>query len=152
HALPRELAPGVMWVGDCTPVPLGERMTHSYSSVYVVSGDEAAVLVDTGLSKDWPAINRQLGELAAAGRVAPIKYLFPSHPEAAHSGNIGRLLQKYPEAVVIGETRDYHLVFPGCDDRLRPLPINETFDLGGRTMRTLPALFKDLVCSMWVLD
>jgi flavorubredoxin len=120
--------------------------------MYVVSGRRFSLLVDTGPPKDWREIEAQLDELIVHGRIAPVRYLVPTHPEVAHAGNLGRLLQKFPDAVAIGEMRDYHLVFPEFAGRMHAAPAGHELDLGGRRVRLMPAIFRDLGASIWAYE
>jgi flavorubredoxin len=149
--LPRELAPGVTWLGNCLPVELGDDVIHGYSSVFLVEGETSAVIVDTGHPKDWDDVSAQLDEVRGPDS-PPVEYLFPTHPEVAHAANLGLLLDKFPESVVIGDTRDYHLVFPHHVDRLRPAEAGTEYDLGGTSFVLLEAVIRDLVPSLWAYD
>jgi flavorubredoxin len=149
--LPRQLVPGICWIGNCDRVQVGSVATHSYNSVYVVSGETSSLIVDTGLAKDWRVIERQLDEHLASG-VPPVTHLFPTHFETAHASNLGRLLEKFPDARVYGDVRDYHLIFPEFEDRLLGSGVDDEVDLGGRTLVFLKAIFKDMVTSLWAFD
>jgi glyoxylase-like metal-dependent hydrolase (beta-lactamase superfamily II) len=48
-----------------------------------------------------------------------------------HTGNLPRLLDKYPEALAVGALEGYELYFPGYEARFRPAGPGETLDLGG---------------------
>ena len=80
EGLPRQLTPGTVWLGDCliTPLPDG-TLEHSFSSAYLVSGDDRSLLVDTGHPKDWAVIEHQLEELLPER--PPLEWIFPTHPE-----------------------------------------------------------------------
>jgi hypothetical protein len=49
--LPREIAPGILWLGDCM-LWTGRVLEHSYTGVLLVSGSEHSLLIDTGHPKD----------------------------------------------------------------------------------------------------
>jgi flavorubredoxin len=151
NPLPRELAPGVFWLGDCLEQLYQGRVLHGYNSVYLVSGTRSSLLVEAGHPQDLPVIERQLDELLAGG-LPPLEYLFTTHQETPHAGGLGRLLDRYPQATACGDVRDLHLVFPGREDRLRPLPIGASIDLGGtRFVCVEPVLF-DLPSTRWGFD
>lgn len=149
--LPRQLTPGTVWLGDCliTPLPDG-TLEHSFSSAYLVSGDRASLLVDTGHPKDWAVIEQQLNGLLTDR--PPLEWIFPTHPEVTHSGNLGRLLATFPDARVCGDVRDYQLLFPAHADRLVPMVIGDEIDLGGRRIVLVEAVFRDLVSTQWAYD
>ena len=85
--LPREMAPGLTWLGTCLEVlpriqgaylkHAGSSILHAHQSFYLVAGERATAIVDTGQPQHWPAIERQL-ERALAGRT--LNYVFPTHP------------------------------------------------------------------------
>jgi flavorubredoxin len=154
RTLPRELAPGLVWIGNCSGGEgrgLAPSMVHSNNSVYVVSGTERSLLVDTGHPKDWAVVERQLDGLLAGG-IPPVAYIFPTHVEPVHAGNLGRLLEKFPDAVVCGDVRDYHLVFPQFADRLVATEAGEGLELGGRRIELLDAIFHDSLTTRWAYD
>ncbi|MDV3126468.1 MBL fold metallo-hydrolase [Mycobacterium sp. 21AC1] len=149
--LPRNLAPGVHWLGGCLQQPYQGKMFHSYNSVYVVSGTKKSVVVETGFPGDIDLIESQLDQLISS--VAPIEYVFSTHPETPHAGGVGRLLDKYPSAVAIGGVQDLHLAFPQFADRIE-VPTGETlhYDLGGRTFRIVGGVIRDLMPTYWGFD
>jgi flavorubredoxin len=149
--LPRQLADGLFWLGDCQLVPLPDgSIEHSYSSTFLICGDDRSMLVDTGHPKDWPVVESQLDPLLADA--PPLEWIFPTHPEVTHSGNLGRWLHKFPDAKMCGEARDYHLVFPKYADRMVAVEVGDEIDLGNRPIVFVDAVFRDLVSSIWAYD
>lgn len=146
--LPRELAPGIFWLADCLPVEHDGEIVHGYSSTYLVAGSDASLLVDTGHPKDWPSICDQLDVCHRRG-APPLRYLVPTHAEVPHAGNLASLLARYPDALAYGDIRDYHLFFPGIEQRLVPRRAGDTIDLGTTTFVFVEAVLKDLVTSLW---
>jgi flavorubredoxin len=149
--LPRPLAPGVTWLGECLVLPYRGTVLHSYHSLYLIAGERASLIVDTGHPKDWAAVDRQL-DAALGPEVAPVRYLFPTHAEVPHSANLGHLLDKFPDAKACGDVRDYHLIFPGCEGRLVPMAVGDELDLGGTRFVFVEAIVRDLVTSVWGYD
>jgi len=154
--LPRELAPGVTWLGDCMlfPTPQGlklGKLEHSYTAVFLVSGEDSSLLVDTGHPKDWVVVRTQLDALFEAS-VPPLKYIFPTHFEVTHSGNLGRLLRRFPEARAVGNIRDFELIFPDLAGRMDHKEVGDSVDLGARRFVFVDAVFKDLVSTLWGYD
>jgi flavorubredoxin len=149
--LPLKLANGLFWLGDCQLVPLPDgSIEHSYSSTFLVCGEERSMLIDTGHPKDWPVVERQLDELLADA--PPVEWIFPTHPEVTHAGNLGRLLHKLPGARMCGDARDFHLVFPRYADRMVSVEVGDEIDLGNRPIVFVDAVFRDLVSSIWAYD
>jgi flavorubredoxin len=149
--LPREIAPGVFWLGTCTVFPYEGRMLHAYASVFVIAGEEHSIVIEAGQTKDQLVLERQLDELMSRGIPEP-KYLFVSHNEVPHSGGIGRFLARFPEAIACGEVTDLHLVFPEYVDRLQVLDPGDRLPLGGRDFVVVEAVFRDLAYTRWGYD
>jgi flavorubredoxin len=150
-SLPREFAPGVWWLGGC----LGdggffEEPVHFHVSAYVVKGSERAAIFDTSMPAFWPQLERDLDQILGE---RPLDYVVPSHPESAHGGNVGSLLDKYPAAVAAGDMRDYHLYYPEHADRLRQVDPGVELDLGGGYgLVLLDAVIEDLPNSIWAYE
>lgn len=155
--LPRLVLPDLAWVGGCSnssawPGPASKRrpITHEPCLAYVILGATKTLMVDTGHFAHWYSLEGQL-ESVLQGRT--LDYVFPSHQEIPHSGNLGRLLRKYPKAIAVGDVRDYHLFHPEVAlDRLVPMKHGERLDLGDREFVVLDAIWKDLSGSMWAYD
>lgn len=150
NPLPRELAPGINWLGQCTGIMYQGRELHGYQSSYLVAGSEASALVEQGLTCDAPAIQAQLERLTPD--VPPIKYLFISHHESPHAGGVGWFLERYPEALACGNVVDLHLIFPEFEDRLLPLDPGDRLDLGGTELEVVEAVFRDMPYTRWAFD
>lgn len=149
EGLPRALTDRLYWLGDCLERvhPSGVRL-HTYHSAFVVAGDERAAVIDTGHPKDWAVIAEQIDQLHEQG-VPQVGYIVPTHPEVPHSANAGRWLAKYPDAELVGEIRDYHLIFPEHTDRFRAVEEGGELHLGGATLRFVEAVIRDLVPTVW---
>ncbi len=148
---PRTLVDGVHWLTDCLVMQHEGETIHAYSSAYLVEGDTRSLIVDTGHPKDWASIEAQLETLEAAG-VPPVEHVFPTHAEVPHAANLGRVLDRYPDAVAVGDVRDYHLFFPEFADRFVAMESGEAIDLGGTQFCLIDAAIKDLVTSLWAYD
>lgn len=148
--LPRELAEGVFWLGDCLEQRANGKIYHTYNAAFLLVGTEASMLVETGHPKDFPLIDKQLRELLV-GR-PPLKYLFVTHQETPHSGGLGRVLSRYPEAILCGDTADYHLAFPQFADRMMEMKNGDEIDLGGRSFVAVEPVVRDLRTTWWGFD
>jgi flavorubredoxin len=155
--LPRKVLPDLCWLGGCSnssawPGPAAKRrpITHEPCSAFLILGSEKTLLLDTGHFAHWYSFEGQL-ETMLQGR--GVDYIFPSHQEIPHSGNLGRLMQKFPNAITVGDVRDYHLFHPEIgQERLRPMAHGERLNLGDREWIFLDAFWKDLSGSMWGYD
>lgn len=124
---------------------------HNYNSVYLVCGEESSLLVEAGHPQDLPVIEAQLETILGRGG-PPLRYVFCTHQETPHSSGIARILHRHPEVQVCGDVRDYHLFFPGCEDRLRPMAPGESIDLGGTRLVIVEAVIRDLLSTQWGFD
>jgi flavorubredoxin len=151
NPLPREVASGVYWLGDCIKVTYAGRTLHAYDSVFLIAGEHSSMLVEAGHPQDMHLVERQVNMLLERG-VPDLKYLFLTHTETPHAGGVGRLLDRFPDTLACGDTVDLHLVFPQFADRLLPLDPGDTLDLGGRTFTTVEAVFRDHITTRWGFD
>lgn len=151
NPLPRELVSGVHWLGDCLAQPYQGKLLHGYNSAYLVCGTDRSALVEAGHPQDLPAIESQLERLLATG-LPPLEYVFTTHQETPHAGGIGRLLTRYPDAVVCGDVRDFHLAFPVYEDRLVTLKVGDAIDLGGTSLVMVDAVIRDYISTLWAFD
>lgn len=146
---PRCVAPGVFWLGGCLSAYSAGGEVHYHVSSYLVVGSRASILVDTGDPAHRELVLAQL-DAALAGRT--LDYVFPTHPEIPHAGNLPAILERYPSARVVGDVRDYWLHYPefvGRFDARRP---GDRIDLGGREFRFVPAYIRDLENTLWGHD
>lgn len=149
--LPRQLAPGLFWLGDCQQAPYKGTFLHGYNSCYLLSGTDASIIVEGGLAKDLDEIERQLDVLVARG-VPEVRHVFVTHAEPPHSSGIGRFLDRFPAARLSGDLRDLHLVFPQFADRFSTLGVGDEIDLGGTSLRMVDAVLRDLPATLWGFD
>lgn len=152
YTLPRELRPGVFWLGDCLEQKARGRTYHSYNAAFLLVGTESSCLIETGHPKDFPVIDRQMNELLGDGKRPPLRHLFLTHEETPHSGGLGRVLQCYKDVLVHGDVSDYHLAFPQYADRLRSMEEGDEIDLGGRRLRAVEPIIRDLRTTWWGFD
>ena len=146
--LPREVSPGVFWLGECLEQRERGKIYHSYNAAFLLIGETASMLCETGHPKDFPAIERQMAEILARG-APPLKYLFLTHQETPHSGGLGRVLDRYPDLTIHGEMSDYHLAFPEHADRLHWMKMGDSLDLGGTKFIAVESIIRDLRTTLW---
>jgi flavorubredoxin len=149
HRLPREVAPGTFWLGVCLEIEEKGHPLHNHNSCYLLRGRNASVLVDTSMPYGWPTIRKDIAEVLQ-GR--PLDYVFPTHPEAPHMGNLGPLMAEYPNLRIVGDLRNYHLYYPEQQDRFKPMSRDAELDLGGRRLRLVDAVIHDLPNGFWGYD
>lgn len=150
NPLPRELSPGLFWIGDCIEHPYRGEKLHMYNSAYLLRGERGSMMMESGLPLHLPVIEYQLGQLL--NEASDLKYIWVSHQETPHAAGIGRLLTRYPDATLRGDVRDYHLFFPSLEDRFEVLEIGESIDLGDTNVTIVEPIIKDLLSTQWAFD
>lgn len=146
---PRLLGNGVAWLGGCLTANAQGTPVHYHVSCYLVVGSTRTILVDTGDPAHRGIVLQQVSSVLG-GR--DLDYVFPTHPEIPHAGNLPALLDKYPGAKVVGDVRDYALHYPEYVDRLQAQEAGSSLDLGDRVFRFLPAYIRDLENTLWGHD
>lgn len=140
---PREVRPGVYWVGAIDwdrrlfdaliPLPDGT----SYNS-YLVRGSEKTALIDTVDPTMEEVLINHLNQLD----VTNLDYVVANHAEQDHAGTIPRVLEKYPQAKVVctpkckGMLIDLLLI---PEERFIAVEDKETIPLGDRTLEFVHA-------------
>jgi flavorubredoxin len=144
----RQVAPGLHLLGGCFTGMLEGSHFHSHVSAYLIVGTDCAALVDTGHPKDWVNIEPFIRSVAGDR----LRYIFPTHEEYPHAGNLGSLLRAFPHAVAVGDMRNYHLYYPDLEPRFLNAADHQRFELGGRHLEILPAVIHDLPTTRWAYD
>ncbi len=146
QGLPRMIAPGVWWFGWCLVVRDGARYLHNHNNAFLVIGEKATVLIDTVMPMGWPQLKADLRNVLGGRK---LDYIFPTHPESPHMGNLEALCAEYPDARIVGDLRNYHLFLPHLARHFQPMRAEESIDLGGRRLVLKPAVIHDLPNSLW---
>lgn len=149
--MPRKLADGLWWLGDCLEAAFRGKILHGYNAVYLVSGETSTLMVETGHPKDFEVVDQHIQEVLASG-IPPLRHLFVTHQETPHSGGMSRILDKYPDITVHGDVSDYHMAFPKHAERMQPLQIGDAIDLGGRDFVAVEPVIRDMRTTMWGFD
>lgn len=157
--LPREIFPGLFWLGSCLEVlpriqqaylkDAGSRILHAHQSFFLIKGTRATAIVDTGQPQHWPLLERQLEE-ALGGR--QLDYVVPTHPEFVHFGLLPYWLAKFPDAQAVGDMRNFDLYFPEYVHRFRAVRPGDVLDLGDRRLLIVEAIIHDIPNSLWAYD
>ena len=147
NPLPREVAPGIFWLGECLEQRQQGKIYHGCNACFLIVGETASMLVETGHPKDFPIIEGQLNKLLPGK--PPLKYLFVTHQETPHCGGLGRVLSRFPDAILCGDVSDYHLAFPQYEHRMRMMKEGDEIDLGGRGFRAVEPVVRDMRTTWW---
>ena len=109
----------------------------SYNS-YLVKGSEKTAIIDTM----YPPKTEEYIENLVKNNVDHVDYIIANHGEQDHSGSIPALLKKFPEAVVVtnSKVRDNikeMLLVP--EEKIRVINNGEELSLGDKTLRFILA-------------
>ncbi|MGN0808074.1 MAG: FprA family A-type flavoprotein [Candidatus Coproplasma sp.] len=106
----------------------------TYNS-YVVTGQKVAVIdsVDAHLSDEWlQNIERALGDKSP-------DYLIVQHMEPDHSGSVDAFVRRYPDAVVVGNSKTFVMLGEyfgaGFPQHTLVVKDGDALDLGGRVLK-----------------
>lgn len=135
----RSIADNVFWLGTVdwdrrlfdSLIPLPDGTSYN---AYLVRGAEKTALLDT---VDPAMADTFLRRLDGIER---IDYVVSHHAEQDHSGTIPRVLERYPEAVVVATAKAKTMLMDLLhipEERIRTVVDGETLDLGGRTLTFL---------------
>ncbi len=133
----RKIKDGISWLGAIdwnrrlfdSLIPLPDGTTYN---AYLVQGSEKTALLDT---VDPPMVDQLLAQLK---QVQKIDYIVSHHAEQDHSGSIGAVLDKFPQAKVVvtpkakGMLQDL-LGIP--EEAFITVEDGETLSLGDRTLK-----------------
>jgi flavorubredoxin len=157
--LPREIFPGLWWLGSCLEVlpriraaylkDAGTGILHAHQSFFLILGSRATAIVDTGQPQHWPQIEKQLTDVLGE---RPLDYVLPTHPEYVHYGLLPYWLKKYPGARAVGDLRNFDLYYPDLADRFETKAPGDAIDLGDRRLLVVEAAIHDIPNSLWAYD
>jgi flavorubredoxin len=133
----RKIRDGVYWLGAIdwerrlfdSLIPLPDGTTYN---AYLVEGTEKVALLD---SVDPTMTDTLLEQLAD---VPKVDYIVSHHAEQDHSGSIGAVLEKFPEAKVVITPRAKDMLIDLLalpEDVFLTVDDGQEFSLGGRTLR-----------------
>ena len=145
--LPRAITEDCLWTGRCLPSSVTDM--HAHYSLYLLKGRDRTLLIDTGHPIHWAEIRADVARFLDGRR---IDYIFPTHSELPHSGLLERWMRDFPEAVAVGDMRDYGLYHPQLAHRFRQVAPGDSLDLGDRRFLFLPPVWRDLPDTLWGFD
>lgn len=147
---PRVINDEFAWLGACLETVFHGAQYHLHMGLYLLIGEDRTFLVDTGTPTYWDRISGQVKTLLKGRK---LDYIFPTHPEIPHSASLPLFLREYPEAQVLCDARDFHLLYPDFIDRITHTVPGDTVDLGGgMKVEFLPAMIKDLPNTLWAFE
>jgi flavorubredoxin len=134
---PRKVTDDVYYVGapdwdrrlfdSLIPLPQGT----SYNA-YLIKGHEKTALIDTVDPAKWEVLESYLAN------VKSIDYVVVQHVEQDHSGSLPMVLEKYPSARVIANSKAKELIISHLhvpEEKIDVIEDGSTLDLGGITLQ-----------------
>ena len=104
----------------------------SYNSYLIV--DEKVCLIDTVDVAFFPQF---LDNIRAVIGDRPIDYIVINHMEPDHSGSLGLMRKYYPEVVIVGNKKSFHLLtgFYGISDKELEVKNGDELNLGSHNLK-----------------
>jgi flavorubredoxin len=142
---PVEIKPGLYWIGsedpdlrvfdDLFPTEHGT----SYNA-YLLKGTEKTAIIDT---VDHKNVDEYMDKVRSLVDPATIDYIIVNHTEHDHSGSLAYLLEQAPQAVVYCTIAAKNFLGNMLHKPFtcQTVKDGDTLDLGGRTLRFIPAPF-----------
>ena len=134
---PRKVTDNVFFVGTpdwdrrlfdaLIPLPQGT----SYNA-YLITGQEKTALIDTVDPTKWDVLKAYLEQIKT------IDYVIIQHVEQDHSGSLPMVLEKYPNAKVIANSKAKELILTHLhvpEENIQVIEDGEKLDLGGLTLQ-----------------
>ncbi len=136
------ITPDVKWVGvlDKDIVTFDVVMETKYGTTYnsyFIDAEKKAI-VDTTKETFWDTYYEKLKQVV---KPEEIEYIIVNHAEPDHSGNVGRLLEVAPNAVIVGSRNAIRYLNDLVDIPFKSLIVREgdELDLGNKTIRFISA-------------
>jgi flavorubredoxin len=130
---PLEVAAGTFVIRGITP-SLGETWTNLNSAVILAA---EPIIVDTGMVTHRDAWFEDLFSLL---RPEEVRWIYVTHTDSDHAGNLVEALERCPNAKVIISRGESYRAAAALDlpaDRIRVLENWESFEVGDRTLRSI---------------
>jgi anaerobic nitric oxide reductase flavorubredoxin len=114
------------------PIPDGVMLNS-----YVVKGQKKRALID--MVKDWDGALLSVFEQLDSLDLGPggLDYIIINHMEPDHTGAMGQIVARYPEAEIIASAKALPLIksFYTIEKNVRAVSDGEIIDLGGKTLQ-----------------
>ncbi len=159
HLPPLEVAPNT-YLLRCAMRALGAPITASVNSLLILG--EEPVVVDTSIRSNRHA---WLADLTGLVDPADVRWVFLSHDDEDHTGNLTQVLELCPNATLVttwAATERMSGSFSAPPERLRWVHDGDSLDVGDRTLRafrppvydspTTRALFDETRGVLWASD
>lgn len=118
---------------ELVPLPMGT----TYNS-YLIKASEKTVIIDTMYPQKS---DEYLKKLADAG-ITKVDYIVANHGEQDHSGTLPKMIEKYPEAIILTNPKCKEIIqemLHIADDKFQTVVDGEEISLGDKTLRFIYA-------------
>jgi len=139
---PLKISNSVYWAGilDEDLVTFDIVMETKYGTTYnsyFIDADKKAV-IDTAKLNFSDAYVNKIKQLAGSSK---IEYIITNHTEPDHSGSIGKLLEIYPEATVVGSGQALNFLQEMIAGQFKTIKVKDgdSLSLGNKTLRFIGA-------------
>jgi len=139
---PLKISNAVYWAGilDADLVTFDIVMETKYGTTYnsyFIDADKKAVIDTAKLNFSYPYLEK-IKNLAGQSK---IEYIITNHTEPDHSGSIGKLLEIYPEASVVGSGQAINYLQEMIDRSFNSIKVKDgdSLSLGNKTLRFIGA-------------
>ena len=142
----RNVTADLYQIGACVE---GER-GHEAVRVYVLQNEGHPIILDCGSQLHRAEIMADLDEVL--GGAAPA-YVFLTHSELPHSGNLQQIVERWPEIQVLISSLllKYIELAPIMPlDQITAVDPGTTLEMAGRELRFVNALLKDQPGTQWI--
>lgn len=144
----RNVTADLYQIGACVE---GER-GHEAVRVYVLQNEGHPIIIDCGSQLHRTEIMAELDEVL--GGTAPT-YVFLTHSELPHSGNLQQIVDRWPDIQVIISSMmiKYIELAPILPlDQILTVDPGTSLELAGRKLQFINALLKDQPATHWIYD
>jgi len=144
----RNITADLYQIGECVDGEHG----HEAVRVYVLMNNGRPILIDCGSHLHRAEVMKELENLLTGNTP---EYIFLTHSELPHSGNLHKIVSKWPDIKVIVSNimLAYIEIAPVLPlDQIIPVTAGTTLELAGRTLQFVDALLKDQPGSQWIYD
>lgn len=135
-------------IGEC----VGGASGHEAIRIYVLLNQGRPIIIDCGSQVHRAPVLAELEQLLAGQ--AP-EYVFLTHSELPHAGNLLQVARRWPavKVVVSNIMLPYIEIAPGLPlEQVTTAMAGSTLEAGGRRIEFVDALLKDQPGSQWIFD
>lgn len=144
----RNVAGDLVQITECVPGP----HNHEAVSVYVLRNDGHPILVDCGSQLHRAEMMAQLVKVLNG---TPPEFIFLTHSELPHAGNLQRIVEKFPSTHVLVSNvmLPYIEIAPVLPlSQITGVVAGKTLEFAGRPLAFIDALLRDQPGSQWIFD